>query len=134
MAPPEFLRARQSRALGSGPEAFLLERVAEDMAERLHAKLVKFALTSPDGLAVARRRTNRCSACCRCRCGTSGGVQRVFVNVTDTFAGAKVRPASTRPRHELPRLASWLEQVAPQGQIDYSTLNEWPSIGYPALD
>jgi SAM-dependent methyltransferase len=31
-----LLRARQSRALGSGPAAFLLDRAAEDMAERLH--------------------------------------------------------------------------------------------------
>src|SRR5258708_34115234 len=34
-----LLRARQSRALGSGPATFLLDRVAEDMAERLHAGL-----------------------------------------------------------------------------------------------
>ena len=37
-----LLRARQSRASGSGPAAFLLERAAEDMAERLHAVLREF--------------------------------------------------------------------------------------------
>src|ERR1700682_3811704 len=37
-----LLRARQSRALGFGPGTFLLERVAEDMAERLHAVLREF--------------------------------------------------------------------------------------------
>jgi SAM-dependent methyltransferase len=37
-----LLRARQSRALGSGPATFLLDRVAEDMAERLHAVLREF--------------------------------------------------------------------------------------------
>jgi SAM-dependent methyltransferase len=37
-----LLRARQSRALGSGPAAFLLDRVAEDMSERLHAVLREF--------------------------------------------------------------------------------------------
>ena len=37
-----LLRARQSRALGSGPAAFLLDRVAEDMAERLSAVLREF--------------------------------------------------------------------------------------------
>ena len=37
-----LLRARQSRALGSGPAAFLLDRAAEDMAERLHAVLREF--------------------------------------------------------------------------------------------
>jgi SAM-dependent methyltransferase len=34
-----LLRARRSRALGSGPATFLLDRVAEDMAERLQAVL-----------------------------------------------------------------------------------------------
>jgi SAM-dependent methyltransferase len=37
-----LLRARQSRSLGSGPATFLLDRVAEDMAERLHAVLREF--------------------------------------------------------------------------------------------
>lgn len=37
-----LLRARQSRALGLGPATFLLDRVAEDMAERLHAVLREF--------------------------------------------------------------------------------------------
>jgi SAM-dependent methyltransferase len=37
-----LLRVRQSRALGSGPAAFLLDRAAEDMAERLHAVLREF--------------------------------------------------------------------------------------------
>jgi SAM-dependent methyltransferase len=37
-----LLRARQSRALGSGSATFLLDRVAEDMAERLHAVVREF--------------------------------------------------------------------------------------------
>ena len=37
-----LLRARQSRASKSGPAAFLLDQVAEDMAERLHAVLREF--------------------------------------------------------------------------------------------
>ena len=37
-----LLRARQLRALRFGPATFLLDRVAEDMAERLHAVLRKF--------------------------------------------------------------------------------------------
>jgi SAM-dependent methyltransferase len=37
-----LLRVRQSRALGCGPAAFLLDRVAEDMGERLHAVLREF--------------------------------------------------------------------------------------------
>jgi SAM-dependent methyltransferase len=37
-----LLRARQGRALGLGPATFLLDRVAEDMAERLHAVLREF--------------------------------------------------------------------------------------------
>ena len=37
-----LLRARQSRALGSGPATFLLDRVAEDIAERLHAVVREF--------------------------------------------------------------------------------------------
>jgi SAM-dependent methyltransferase len=38
-----LLQARQSRALKQGPAAFLLDRVAEDMEERLHAVLRDFA-------------------------------------------------------------------------------------------
>lgn len=37
-----LLRARQSRAAASGAATFLLDRVAEDMAERLHAVLREF--------------------------------------------------------------------------------------------
>jgi SAM-dependent methyltransferase len=37
-----LLRARQGRALGLGPATFLLDRVAEDVAERLHAVLREF--------------------------------------------------------------------------------------------
>jgi SAM-dependent methyltransferase len=37
-----LLRARQHRALKQGPETFLLDRVAEDMAERLQAVMRKF--------------------------------------------------------------------------------------------
>jgi SAM-dependent methyltransferase len=37
-----LLRARQARALGSGPATFLLDRVAEDMAERVQAVLREF--------------------------------------------------------------------------------------------
>lgn len=47
-APPALfdralLRARQDRALRLGPAIFLLDRVAEDIAERLHAVLRDFA-------------------------------------------------------------------------------------------
>ena len=38
-----LLRARQDRALHGGPATFLLDRVAEDMEERLHAVLREFA-------------------------------------------------------------------------------------------
>src|SRR5258707_13499174 len=38
-----LLRIRQSRALRFGPAAFLLDRVAEDMEERLHAVLREFS-------------------------------------------------------------------------------------------
>jgi SAM-dependent methyltransferase len=38
-----LLRARQSRALRGEPATFLLDRVAEDMEERLHAVLREFA-------------------------------------------------------------------------------------------
>ncbi len=37
-----LLRRRQLRALGLGPATFLLDRVAKDMAERLHAVLREF--------------------------------------------------------------------------------------------
>ena len=38
-----LLRARQNRALRSGPATFLLDRVAEDLEERLNAVLREFA-------------------------------------------------------------------------------------------
>jgi SAM-dependent methyltransferase len=38
-----LLRARQNRAQRAGPATFLLDRVAEDMGERLHAVLREFA-------------------------------------------------------------------------------------------
>jgi hypothetical protein len=38
-----LLRMRQSRALRVGPATFLLDRIAEDMEERLHAVLRDFA-------------------------------------------------------------------------------------------
>src|SRR6266851_8660451 len=38
-----LLRARQNRARGGGPATFLLDRVAEDMEERLHAVLRDFS-------------------------------------------------------------------------------------------
>jgi SAM-dependent methyltransferase len=38
-----LLRVRQNRALQQGPVTFLLDRVAEDLAERLHAVLRTFA-------------------------------------------------------------------------------------------
>jgi SAM-dependent methyltransferase len=38
-----LLRARQSRARGGGPATFLLDRVTEDMEERLHAVLRDFS-------------------------------------------------------------------------------------------
>ncbi|HWN77438.1 MAG TPA: SAM-dependent methyltransferase, partial [Bradyrhizobium sp.] len=37
-----LLRARQSRASRAGPAAFLLDRVAEDLVERLQAVLREF--------------------------------------------------------------------------------------------
>ena len=46
-----LLRARQSRALGCGPATFLLDRVAEDMAERLHAVLREFKNAADVGTA-----------------------------------------------------------------------------------
>ena len=57
-----LLRARQARASGLGPATFLLDRVAEDMAERLHAVLRQFKNAADIGSAgdqvrdaVARR-------------------------------------------------------------------------------
>jgi SAM-dependent methyltransferase len=48
------LRARQARALGAGPATFLLDRVAEDMQERLQAVLRDFKdvadIWTPGGL------------------------------------------------------------------------------------
>jgi SAM-dependent methyltransferase len=44
-----LLRARQSRALRSGPATFLLDRVAEDLAERLHAVLREFKTAADIG-------------------------------------------------------------------------------------
>jgi SAM-dependent methyltransferase len=44
-----LLRARQSRALRSGPATFLLDRVAEDIAERLHAVLREFKAAADIG-------------------------------------------------------------------------------------
>jgi hypothetical protein len=38
-----LLQARQNRARKLGPETFLLERVADDVEERLHAVLRNFA-------------------------------------------------------------------------------------------
>jgi SAM-dependent methyltransferase len=46
-----LLRARQSRALRSGPAIFLLDRVAEDMAERLHAVVREFKIAADVGTA-----------------------------------------------------------------------------------
>jgi SAM-dependent methyltransferase len=46
-----LLRARQSRALQSGPATFLLDRVAEDLAERLHAVLREFKMAADIGTA-----------------------------------------------------------------------------------
>jgi SAM-dependent methyltransferase len=46
-----LLRARQSRALKSGPATFLLDRVADDMAERLHAVLREFKSAADIGTA-----------------------------------------------------------------------------------
>jgi len=44
-----LLRARQRRAEKMGPAAFLLDRVAEDMAERLHAVLREFSSAADIG-------------------------------------------------------------------------------------
>ena len=47
-----LLRARQDRALRGGPATFLLDRVAEDMAERLQAVLREFKDAADFGRAV----------------------------------------------------------------------------------
>ena len=52
-----LLRARQSRALRLGPATFLLDRVADDMAERLHAVLREFKSAADIGTAGDRVRT-----------------------------------------------------------------------------
>ena len=57
-----LLRMRQSRALKQEPATFLLDRVAEDMEERLHAVLRDFAdvaeiWTPGDGAAKAVTRS-----------------------------------------------------------------------------
>jgi hypothetical protein len=46
-----LLRARQNRALRLGPASFLLDRVAEDMAERLNAVLREFKSAADVGTA-----------------------------------------------------------------------------------
>jgi SAM-dependent methyltransferase len=46
-----LLRARQSRALRAGPATFLLDRVAEDMQERLRAVLREFKSAADIGTA-----------------------------------------------------------------------------------
>ena len=46
-----LLRARQNRARRAGPATFLLDRVAEDMAERLHAVLREFKAAADVGTA-----------------------------------------------------------------------------------
>ena len=52
-----LLRARQSRALKLGPVTFLLDRVAEDIAERLHAVLREFKSAADIGTANDQVRT-----------------------------------------------------------------------------
>jgi SAM-dependent methyltransferase len=52
-----LLRTRQSRALGLGPATFLLDRVAEDMAERLHAVLREFKTAADVGTPGDQVRT-----------------------------------------------------------------------------
>src|SRR5713101_1328569 len=52
-----LLRARQSRALRLGPATFLLDRVADDMAERLHAVLREFKSAADIGTAGDQVRT-----------------------------------------------------------------------------
>jgi SAM-dependent methyltransferase len=46
-----LLRARQNRALRAGPATFLLDRVAADMGERLHAVLREFKRAADVGTA-----------------------------------------------------------------------------------
>jgi len=46
-----LLRARQGRAQRMGPASFLLDRIAEDMAERLHAVLREFNSAADIGTA-----------------------------------------------------------------------------------
>jgi SAM-dependent methyltransferase len=58
MTPPlifdrSLLRARRRRALGLGPETFLLDRVAEDFADRLRVVLRRFDLTADIGTPTA---------------------------------------------------------------------------------
>ena len=52
-----LLRARQSRALRLGPATFLLDRVADDIAERLHAVLREFKSAADIGTAGDQVRT-----------------------------------------------------------------------------
>ena len=52
-----LLRARQSRALRLGPATFLLDRVADDTAERLHAVLREFKSAADIGTAGDQVRT-----------------------------------------------------------------------------
>src|SRR5258708_18659771 len=52
-----LLRTRQSRALKFGPATFLLDRVAEDVAERLHAVLREFKSVADIGTAGDPDRT-----------------------------------------------------------------------------
>jgi len=56
----ELLRDRLRRAQTLGPAAFLLDRVAEDMAERLTAVLRNFADVAEVGVC---RRSGRGRAC-----------------------------------------------------------------------
>ena len=52
-----LLRARQSRALRTGSATFLLDRVAEDLAERLHAVLREFRTAADIGTVGDQVRT-----------------------------------------------------------------------------
>src|SRR5882762_535169 len=52
-----LLRTRQSRALKFGPATFLLDRVAEDVVERLHAVLREFKSVADIGTAGDQVRT-----------------------------------------------------------------------------
>jgi SAM-dependent methyltransferase len=53
-----LLRARQGRAERMGPAAFLLDRVAEDMSERLHAVLREFTTGADIGTSGDQVRNN----------------------------------------------------------------------------